>query len=594
MLQRDPGGVVRIVAQFNQRARDPLRIDLSFLLRLPCLWQPIASGFRLHFDQLSVASIANASRDLRAGLFAFLFHANRTEVTLSDMTSDFWAAFIHWLDSTDSNGVEKLKLQTRARRLGTMRSVLMAISRLDRFRGEAEKALEYLPHSPWRALQRKVTPRKRLNREHLLSILKASVEEILALDARFKDGAQRIKKGRAELESGSHNIRTSLDALLAAVDREFPLSIPRKAELKESQKPLEQAARIHAGGITKLSKYLYPAPREMVPMVLVLSIVLGMNPETILSLNWSDIRLHQVLGREVAVIRGVKNRASKNPEMSVPASIEVWKGLSLGDVLGMLRRWTDRIRPGISLPAHRDRVFIFVGEPVTHSLPRGFGGSTTSTQYMCCTDIAFTHNLKRFVRDHGIEAFSLAQIRTTVLDETFVLTGDIKAVQAIGQQKSPWTVLNHYTSDGTRSRLMERLGGSLFLLRERWWGSDGRIDPRVGGRGFGRDRGAATPGFQCMDPFSSQRPGQIEGRLCTAYGECPDCELAVGTDSVEDVANYLALRAQLLKFVSETSEQVWARQWSPVLQSLDQMLALVPSDVASRAQKYRVHLPAIG
>lgn len=52
---------------------------------------------------------------------------------------------------------------------------------------------------------------------------------------------------------------------------------------------------------------------------------------------------------------------------------------------------------------------------------------------------------------------SISQVRTTVLDDLYIRTGDIKQVQALGQQKNPWTLLNHYTSDGTKKRLEEEL-----------------------------------------------------------------------------------------------------------------------------------------
>ncbi len=82
--------------------------------------------------------------------------------------------------------------------------------------------------------------------------------------------------------------------------------------------------------------------------------------------------------------------------------------------------------------------------------------------------------------------------------------------------------------------------------------SGGAVDPTHRLRGESVE--AATPGFGCLDPFHSPMPGQKEGRPCTAYGQCPDCQLATTNTQVPanlvrikqmeaeyvDAANYLA------------------------------------------------------
>lgn len=585
--------VVEVVARFSRGELTSLRVRLTFLLQLPNLWKPLARGFILHFDQLAPSSITNASGDLRTGIVAFLVEMNKAELSLSDFDREIWGSFVQWMNATDGDGIERLNVQTRARRLGTLRLVFEALVASREYGETAARALDTAPRSPWLAAARKVTPRKRLDRSHLLKILRSSVSELISLEKRFSEGEERLSKGQLEIATGEFNLGKSFNALLAVLEREFPVAIPRKHEMTDEQLRLAVIAKKNFGGLSAVSAYLYPTPRNLTPFVLALAVALGMNPETLLSLNRSDVQYHSILGKEVVVFHGRKDRASSNPTLTVRMDSEIWTGYSMRRLLSLLDRITKRIRPGVTIQSHRDRLFVFVGEAVTHAEPRGFGGSTTHSLGSCCTDITFTHNLKRFIRDHSLEYFSLSQIRATVLDETFILTGDIKAVQAVGQQKNPWTILSHYTSDGTRSRLMERLGGSLFMLRERWWSTEGKIDPRADSRGYGRDRGAATPGFHCLDPFDSRRPGQRPGRLCSAYGECPACELAAGSDSVDDVANYLALRSQLLLLMADTSDVVWIRQWRPVLSSLEQMLALIPDETFQQAQKLRVRLPPL-
>ena len=36
-----------------------------------------------------------------------------------------------------------------------------------------------------------------------------------------------------------------------------------------------------------------------------------------------------------------------------------------------------------------------------------------------------------------------------------------------------------------------------------------------------------TPGFDCVDPYNSPLPNQVEGEMCTSYPSCPACPLGM-------------------------------------------------------------------
>lgn len=266
-------------------------------------------------------------------------------------------------------------------------------------------------------------------------------------------------------------------------------------------------------------------------------------------------------------------------------------GVGTLTVLNLLEALTARIRPHVVDPRHRDRLFIFMQPDGNPRVPRAFGmvdGLDPSREVILRTVLA------KFIEDNALERFALNQIRPTILDEIQVVTGDILTAVRVGQQKNPQTLWHHYTSDGTKQRYEERLG-EVFMLRERWLATEGVIDPRTRIRTAGMDRGAATPGFFCFDPFDSPHPAQAKGRLCTAYGECPSCPLAAADVSdVTTVAMYLALEKAIYAAQGRVTPKAWLTRWAPVLINLDALLAHAPAFVRTQAAALAVNFPPVG
>jgi hypothetical protein len=188
--------------------------------------------------------------------------------------------------------------------------------------------------------------------------------------------------------------------------------------------------------------------------------------------------------------------------------------------------------------------------------------------------------LARFIQDHALEPFTLKQIRTTWLDFAHdEFGGDMRALLALGGQKSPDTINLHYMSDGARQRNDERLGEAVNLMwRDRATGD--RADARRATE-FGGDPGAATPGWICLDPYDSPVPGQRRGRACEAYGRCRGCPLAQ-IDAGSPIACYYAY--DLLARIDEAREKIgpqnWVTKWAPLRQRLTgYWLRLFPEDV---------------
>jgi hypothetical protein len=206
---------------------------------------------------------------------------------------------------------------------------------------------------------------------------------------------------------------------------------------------------------------------------------------------------------------------------------------------------------------------------------------------------AWQHSFQNFITDNNLPNFTLKAIRATLLDYVQLFNrGDLEAARAVGNHRSLITTWTHYTSSLVK-RLLQEATGETLLVRERWLNSGGVIDPRLF-HGW-TNKGCATPGFHCLDPFDSPRPSQKQGRLCAAYGECPDCPLSAAVpNNPRNVMLYEALRRAIYRSVSSMTASMWMLRWAPVVAALDALLSNVPPAVLEKSRQLVVDLPSVG
>ena len=69
--------------------------------------------------------------------------------------------------------------------------------------------------------------------------------------------------------------------------------------------------------------------------------------------------------------------------------------------------------------------------------------------------------------------------------------------------------------------------------------------------------------------------------------------LSAASDSVQDVANYLALKNQVVHAIGDCGEETWTARWKPVLSSLNDLLSNFNDEVLSASRKFRIFLPKL-
>ena len=561
----------------------PYICDVSFLLEFPNLTEPISAAYLNRCINLRPRSRTGLSSTLRSGFFAFLRQERLQNLALADLTKPVFIAFVKWLAAPRLNG-QPLSPGTRALALTAIGSTLEALEDLSKWKSEARKARQHIPINPWPGRSRRGEPRERLTRDELSAIVAAAEKEVGNIQRRMAECRQLLETGRAVLAAGGLDY-SDLATCLAGLDHRYPGVIPDISVIDDADKDLGRAVRdIHRHGY--LTSYFYASSRDLVPFVLLLGVATAFNPDALLELDWSGVTNVERLGSSAVRIAARKARAAVDPVVLLDATDSSRMGP--GVLLAMLRDLTIRVRDSVIDSRHRDRIFVFVPRMAASKHPKAFD----STKCGPSNDHTWKWALQDFASAHGIKPFGLSQLRPTVLDEVQFLTGDLLAAKAVGQQRNPQTLWYHYTSSGTRNRYRERIG-EILLLRERWRQTVGVIDPRA--RAVAQDKGAATPGFFCFDPFASPRPGQTPNRLCEAYGECPSCPLAAANigDSAA-VALYLALRTAIYHAQGRVTPKAWLERWAPVLSDLDGLLCQVPERVTAEAQRYRINLPPVG
>lgn len=567
----------------------PHKIDLRFLLEFPKL-QPIFTeailAWGVHCKENTRSEVVRA---LRRGFFKYLLKCWHVLLTPEELDDEVLMGFKEYLLQRVGVKGKPLHPTTVSALLDALRSVLAALDS-GAWVKNARHIVERIPAGPTGA-GAKSQPTEVLDFEQIVSILQAAEKEILEIEARLALGKQLLIEGRAKLldsnrvKAGNRKDYSDLSVCLAALDLAYPDLIPDLDDIMADNSPLGYAVK-HIHGQREVCSYFSPAGRDLAPFVLLLTIATVFNPETVLKLSWKDVDLDKDrAGTPVIEIWGTKARAKQDPVCRLDPESSVSSNLNLNRLLTCLKRITERIR-AVAEPSNVDYLFLCV-QQVGTKRPKclgeevGRGGSSV-----------WKWALKGFINDNGLPSFTLKQLRPTILSLVQFMDGSLEAAQRVGNHKNPVTTWTHYTSSAVKKRYREKIG-EIILLRERWVETQGTIDPRrLQPR---QEKGAATPGFLCLNPFDSPRPNQQPGKLCKDYGGCPACPMtaAFPNDAVS-VGYYSALEVAIYRSQSVMSTRTWFERWVPVLTDLRALLALTPSDVLAESRKFSIKLPNVG
>lgn len=591
----------------------PHRLDLSFLLDFPLLTELFADGVLQWGKSMNPKSRQAHCRQLRRYWFAYLSERRLSDIPPERLDEQIMAGFNAWLHQKRQRNGQPLHPNTIANALGDLRKALA--------HAPGAGALQDLVPAGPRGAHRKTEPTEVLQFDELMQVMAAAEKEVLALRDRWDEGQRLLKQGHVLIEKGAAlNPKSLLEPnvalALGMLDKRYPGVIPNLDVIKTHDSRLG-AAVSHAIKQKTATSYFYASSRDLVPLALCIAFATVFNPDTVLGLKWHgidrtvdrmgkgavqfDVREEEEKSEKTEEIEpddpadtplvriiGDKPRAKRklvrllDPEASGPAQV------SLNLVLDVLTSLTARIRPHVMAPEYSDSVFLFVQTSRTKRA-KGFGSFTKGGS----ADIVWQHALHDFIIEHKLPDFTLKTLRATLLDFVQIFNqSDLEAAQQVGNHGSRLTTWTHYTSDLVK-RLLQEATGETLVVRERWLDSGGKLDPRL--HREWTNKGCATPGWMCLDPYDSPRPNQRKVRLCTAYGDCPDCPLAAARpNNPRNVSLYEALRRAVYRSVGRVTAPVWQQRWAPVVVALDALLASVPPAVLEQSRLLHIELPDVG
>lgn len=571
----------------------PHHVNLSFLLDFPNLHPMFADAFLNWGTNVEPISRSKVAGTLRRSFFSYLAENWSNTLTLKAIDEELLTGFKEFLMNISGKSGKLLAATSVSSALCNLRSILIPLT-TGKWASEANRIAELVPSGPTGA-HKKAEPTEVLGLGQLLKILEAAEHEVLAIEHRFANGKMLLIEGHRRLLATDrimNNTRADYSdfaTCLAAVDKAYPGLIPSLDVFEATHRTLGGAVR-HIHGLNNIDSYLFPSGRDLVPFVLLLAVVTVFNPNTILNLNWQDIDFNKDHAGVPAIeIVGTKKRAVRDLVRLLDPNAAASSQLSLKRMLVCLQEITSRMRPHLT-QAKADRLFVYIPKSrASGPAVLGVHSESHATQPAAGT---WHSLLSKFIKDHSLPPFCLAQLRPSILDLVQFMDGSLEAARKVGNHNNPATTWTHYTSGGVKNRYRERIG-QIILLRERWLESQGTIDPRA--LASSQDKGAATPGFICLDPLDSPRPNQQRGKLCRDYGGCPSCPLAAALPSDPlSVAQYVALEVAIYRSQSTMNAQTWVERWTPVLADLASLRAKIPPSVLANSRKISITLPNVG
>lgn len=554
-LEEVEGSLLIFPAHVDLQRRLP--IDVSKWREFENIYHYLLKAFIRVHTVSTRSTVSTTLNNIEVGLFSYLRDIGKIMITLDDLDQPLMNGFIQWLNQTGSNGLARWAEGTRAKRFDTAMLLLKELRKLPE--GQCLPDMTRMK-GQWSGRHRRASITQGVTWTNYKNIYLACYAEVEETMRSFYETRQLIEANRENVLSipprGAMKVYSNFGNAMSALDYHWPQHVFPKAT--EFQRIAGYSLyRCTPGFTSKIIPRFCPTTRSIVPFVLLLAMQFSANSRPLLAARIQDFEESNVLGTRRIRWKAQKKRAAKSPERTYAVTDELDNPYHL---YRFILDYTEKIRE-LAQPEDRDKLFLFqVMEAPKVSTYQGAGitGSVTS----------WAHPLKQFTEDNNLQPFTLSNLRQSSLDRVDELFGgDIRARRTAGQHKSVDTTAQHYTSFRIKQKNHERLSLAISQ-RERQAGSGGLVDH---GRTIG-DKSSATPGFLCADPFDSPLAEQTKGVLCTAYGRCPECPLAiVKKDCKRSAAQVISLRLNIADALSNMSPERFLSVWSPIVRLLDEV-----------------------
>lgn len=507
---------------------------------------------------------------LRAGLFALAEEAGYLDKPMLTWPVTIGQDLVDWLKR------KKLSGNTARKYYGAACELLAQMAEEPRLRVLIPD-FEPFPIKPFEGAHRETKVTQSLGLSVLVKTLIAARSDFLEVvdcvnhaDKLFS-GTRTCKVGAGESETYWYD----LDEVLLWLKEQYPTGqFPSFTRIGEENIYVTRAISRFHGGWRKVSLYFRPTAEALIPPMLLFYIYSHMNTEPLRALKQSDVGLFKGLGgqRQRVFVHVSKLRGSAY-DRTFP--VDDADAASPSSILSFVKAWTSDIRKF----AGRFSEALFI-HPSLHNKIKTFKSSTIDG---ASKDSSWDHHLREFCERHRLPSFSVKELRQTAIDFAWLISdGDIRAILAVKGGTSAAVIRAHYKSDSQLLRENVTIA-QLQSNREREAATSGKTNHRGSPRNA--DISAATPGWNCIDPYQSPILGEVPDRLCQALGMCPAC--AHGSpqlNSEYSLGRSLQLREQFKLAPLRLGLQRWKR-YEPAAQALEKIwLPLFPHEVWEKAK----------
>lgn len=535
-------------------------VHASNWLDWPCLCDAFIDGAAMHANTVGAQSAISNLRSLQTGFFSFLNETKKPKkLDLGHIDRRLVSEFVVWLARKDSNGFPVWALATRTGYLGALGSVFKGLARSKRWAKQISTRFS-IPKEPWANVKGSKKAVPGFDSVTLLNLLQACHAEATKTMQSLAEAWNELEQCEFDLDLLARKIedRTSwrIYYLLCYGDL-----LPCAKWLKFYDHRLVTAARKTGLSVSSLIRPFRPDGVDLIPFVILLAIYTSYNADTLRNILLNQIEyVASFAGRRIR-LRANKGRSARQQYRS----FAIGNPLGPDAIIDCIRHLTMWLRPIDTAIA--EKLFIMV------AYDRKSWGIASCGDFTDSAGIRagkrWSANLNKFLEAHSIPKVTLAMMRKTSLEIVHqLMDGDLKALLVAGGQRNVQTILDSYTSDAAIKRGEEALAQNMAVRDRMIFGGQPMADPRV--EPYTSDRGCATPGWRCFDPFDSPIAGEMPGKLCSAYARCPGCSMGhLDMKDPYSVARTLQLRDLINSSQDIVAPQRWIAVWAPVLIKLD-------------------------
>lgn len=581
-FQRAPG---LLVVHFENRDGSQTKIDLSRWLAIGPLCESLATAFANTQADKQQAGRYSAAGNFRQGALKYFLSQAEPFSTPDQVPADFIHQIEKRLEEPSRGTRKQLSQNTKTNYLKAIVLLVPELVRLDRRWAHIQ-----VPHyAISRAKSSSAT--KTLDVEGMNETLLVAAKDCLRLMKEVWPRLQAVRSALRDLKDGKRVQVRSDEQRVARVLFDNHGNFPPPLKLGANA----GSWSMHFKTYQEHRNLAYPLGGELVPLYLMLLAQTGWNGQVMNCLQLGGVQILDLLGAKKIRLKSTKRRGGSRGRPGSSSRVN-WaansseNALSVNNIIDFLLDWTMLLRDYAAEPLSRDLFLHAVAED-GRNLVSGLRIDSYAGRFdnvpTRVTNYIMVYCARKNVPYCGASALRVGMAE--LIDQA--TNGDAVLLKNLLGHRLIETGQDHYRTTGMLQRSKEIMAGAT-ASQQRWITSEGKIDTRS--KPEVRDATAATPGFTCLDAFRSPIAGQVDGRLCTAYGSCPSCPLA-GSDP--DEAYALARALQLKEEYERAKERLGMGLWRRKFQrSYELLLARwIPSldSLENREKAVRVTLSSL-